>query len=255
MKTIEELETLNRRLAIALEEAKAAQAQAEAASLNKTVFLANMSHEIRTPLNAIIGFSNLLVTAVDEEERRVYAEVMENNCSLLLQLINDILDLSKIESGTLTFVEERLELNALLEQLAEMMKIRISSPDVQLHCHTQPVECFVRTERKMLSQVLINLLTNAIKFTEQGSICVEYKVCGQELRFHVTDTGAGIPADQLQKIFDRFVRLDATKPGTGLGLSICQTIVKRLGGSIGVDSEPGKGTTFWFTIPYHPVAG
>ncbi len=255
MKTIEELKELNRHLTIELSEARNARDRAEAANRNKTVFLANMSHEIRTPLNAIIGFSDLMVTAGDEEERRTYAEVLESNCTLLLQLINDILDLAKIESGTLTFSEEKIGLNALLEQLTETMKIRITSGDVELSCITPPTECYICAERKMLSQVLINLLNNAIKFTDKGSICLRYEVHEEFLRFHVTDTGTGIPSDKVKEIFDRFVRLDTSKPGTGLGLSICQTIVERLGGNIGVESEPGKGATFWFTIPYHPVIG
>lgn len=157
MKTIEELEELNHQLQVELRKARAAQAQAEAANQNKSVFLANMSHEIRTPLNVIMGFSNLIVTAATEEEKRMYAEVLENNCSLLLQLINDILDLSKIESGTLTFAEEEMELNILLEELASAMRTRIVAEEVILNCVTLSAPCFVVAEKKRLSQVLINL--------------------------------------------------------------------------------------------------
>ena len=253
MKTIEELEELNHQLQVELRKARAAQAQAEAANQNKSVFLANMSHEIRTPLNVIMGFSNLIVTAATEEEKRMYAEVLENNCSLLLQLINDILDLSKIESGTLTFAEEEMELNILLEELASAMRTRIVAEEVVLNCVTLSAPCFVVAEKKRLSQVLINLLTNAIKFTTKGSIRLGYEIQGKMLYFYVADTGCGFPESQKQKVFERFVRLDSAKPGTGLGLAICRTIVEKMGGCIGVESEEGKGSCFWFTIPYIPL--
>lgn len=253
MKTIEELEELNHQLQVELRKARAAQAQAEAANQNKSVFLANMSHEIRTSLNVIMGFSNLIVTAATEEEKRMYAEVLENNCSLLLQLINDILDLSKIESGTLTFAEEEMELNILLEELASAMRTRIVAEEVILNCVTLSAPCFVVAEKKRLSQVLINLLTNAIKFTTKGSIRLGYEIHGKMLYFYVADTGCGFPESQKQKVFERFVRLDSAKPGTGLGLAICRTIVEKMGGCIGVESEEGKGSCFWFTIPYIPL--
>ena len=253
MKTIEELEELNHQLQVELRKARAAQAQAEDANQNKSVFLANMSHEIRTPLNVIMGFSNLIVTAATEEEKRMYAEVLENNCSLLLQLINDILDLSKIESGTLTFAEEEMELNILLEELASAMRTRIVAEEVVLNCVTLSAPCFVVAEKKRLSQVLINLLTNAIKFTTKGSIRLGYEIHGKMLYFYVADTGCGFPESQKQKVFERFVRLDSAKPGTGLGLAICRTIVEKMGGCIGVESEEGKGSCFWFTIPYIPL--
>lgn len=253
MKTIEELEELNHQLQVELRKARAAQAQAEAANQNKSVFLANMSHEIRTPLNVIMGFSNLIVTAATEEEKRMYAEVLENNCSLLLQLINDILDLSKIESGTLTFAEEEMELNILLEELASAMRTRIVAEEVILNCVTLSAPCFVVAEKKRLSQVLINLLTNAIKFTTKGSIRLGYEIHGKMLYFYVADTGCGFPESKKQKVFERFVRLDSAKPGTGLGLAICRTIVEKMGGCIGVESEEGKGSCFWFTIPYIPL--
>lgn len=253
MKTIEELEELNHQLQVELRKARAAQAQAEAANQNKSVFLANMSHEIRTPLNVIMGFSNLIVAAATEEEKRMYAEVLENNCSLLLQLINDILDLSKIESGTLTFAEEEMELNILLEELASAMRTRIVAEEVILNCVTLSAPCFVVAEKKRLSQVLINLLTNAIKFTTKGSIRLGYEIHGKMLYFYVADTGCGFPESQKQKVFERFVRLDSAKPGTGLGLAICRTIVEKMGGCIGVESEEGKGSCFWFTIPYIPL--
>ena len=192
-------------------------------------------------------------TAATEEEKRMYAEVLENNCSLLLQLINDILDLSKIESGTLTFAEEEMELNILLEELASAMRTRIVAEEVVLNCVTLSAPCFVVAEKKRLSQVLINLLTNAIKFTTKGSIRLGYEIHGKMLYFYVADTGCGFPESQKQKVFERFVRLDSAKPGTGLGLAICRTIVEKMGGCIGVESEEGKGSCFWFTIPYIPL--
>lgn len=254
MKTIEELEELNHRLQMELREARAAQAQAEAANQNKSVFLANMSHEIRTPLNVIMGFSNLLIETVEVEERRTYAEVLENNCALLLQLINDILDLSKIESGTLTFAKEEVDVNALIEELANTMRMRVSSDEVEIRCIVPPAGCYTGTDKNRLSQVLINLLNNAVKFTERGYICVGYEIRDNNLYFYVSDTGCGIPEEKKAKVFERFVRLDASKAGTGLGLSICHTIVERLGGDIGVESEEGRGACFWFTVPYSPLA-
>ena len=229
---------------------RVAKDRAEESNRLKSAFLANMSHEIRTPLNVIMGFSNLIVTAATEEEKRMYADVLENNCSLLLQLINDILDLSKIESGTLTFAEEEVELNMLLEELASAMRTRIITEEVVLNCVTLSAPCFIVTEKKRLSQVLINLLTNAIKFTTKGSIHLGYEIHGKMLYFYVSDTGCGLPESQKQKVFERFVRLDSAKPGTGLGLAICRTIVEKMGGCIGVESEEGKGACFWFTIPY-----
>lgn len=253
MKTLEELEEINRRLAEELREARMAQARAEVANQNKTVFLANMSHEIRTPLNVIMGFSNLLATAQTEEERCAYAEVLENNCSLLLQLINDILDLSRIESGVMEFSEEPVELNALMSELAGSICMRMPSDEVALSCELPDEAYTVCTEKKLLTQVLINLLTNAVKFTDKGSIRLGYELRDGWVCFYVADTGTGIPAGQKEKIFERFVRLDTSKPGTGLGLAICHTIVERLGGSIWVESEEGCGSCFRFTIPRTPV--
>lgn len=249
MKTLEELEEINRRLVEELREARAAQSQAETANQNKTVFLANMSHEIRTPLNVIMGFSNLLVTAQTEEDKRTYAEVLENNCVLLLQLINDILDLSKIESGTMDFAEDSVDLNGLMNELAASMAMRISSDSVKLSCELPNATYEIRTEKKLLTQVLINLLTNAIKFTEKGSVRLGYERRGDWFYFYVADTGEGIPSDKKEKIFERFVRLNTLKAGTGLGLAICHSIVEHLGGNIGVESEVGRGSCFWFTIP------
>ena len=236
-----------------LREAKIARDQAETASQNKSMFLANMSHEIRTPLNIIMGFSDLLVSTVDDEERKTYAKVLETNCNLLLQLIDDVLDLSKVESGISTSPEERIDLSVLMKELTQMMQLRMYSEDVTLNYEIPSLTYLIYGEKKGISQILINLLTNAIKFTNKGHICLGYEKRGDLIYFYVSDTGAGVPEHKLEYIFERFTRLDATKVGTGLGLAICKALVERMGGKIGVDSEVEKGSLFWFTIPYHPT--
>ena len=253
MKTIEELQEMNERLITELREAKATRDQAEAASQNKSMFLANMSHEIRTPLNIIMGFSDLLVSTADDEEKKTYAKVLETNCKLLLQLIDDVLDLSKVESGVSTSPEEKIDLNALMEELAQMMRLRIFSEEVTLDYEIPSSVCFMYGEKKGISQILINLLTNAIKFTNKGRICLRYENRGDLIYFYVSDTGSGVPEHKLEYIFERFTRLDASKVGTGLGLAICKALVERMGGEIGVNSEVEKGSEFWFAIPYRPA--
>lgn len=219
----------------------------------KSIFLANMSHEIRTPLNAIIGFSNILATAEEEQEKQEYINIIESNNTLLLQLISDILDLSKIEAGTLEFSYSNVELNDILSEIESVVRYRTETSGIQLIAHKGLPSCPIKTEKNRLMQVLNNLLNNASKFTSQGSITFGYKLCGRELYFYVKDTGCGIPADKVNSIFGRFVKLNSFVQGTGLGLSICQTIVEHMGGRIGVESEEGKGSTFWFTIPYQPA--
>ena len=219
----------------------------------KSIFLANMSHEIRTPLNAIIGFSNILATAEEEQEKQEYINIIESNNTLLLQLISDILDLSKIEAGTLDFSYSNVELNDILSEIESVVRYRTETSGVQLIAHKGLPSCPIKTEKNRLMQVLNNLLNNASKFTSQGSITFGYELCGRELYFYIKDTGCGIPADKVNSIFGRFVKLNSFVQGTGLGLSICQTIVEHMGGRIGVESEEGKGSTFWFTIPYQPA--
>ena len=214
-------------------------------------FLANMSHEIRTPLNAIVGFSNILAETDVLEEKQEYAEIIENNNALLLQLINDILDLSKIEAGTLEFVYSDVDVNTLLSDLERSMSKRVVNENVRLVFERKEKDCYVSIAKNRLMQVIINLLTNAIKFTDQGSISYGYSCLNKKmLRFYVSDTGRGISVEQQEAIFDRFVKLDSFAQGTGLGLSICRMIVDHLGGEMGVESEIGKGSTFWFTFPY-----
>ena len=233
----------------ALAEAKE---KAENADRSKSAFLANMSHEIRTPLNAIVGFSELLAAATEEKEKQKYLEILHTNSELLLQLVNDILDLSKIEAGTLEFVYSDVDINLLLADLEQLfhMKIGYDSP-VQIITEAGLPSCMVHSDRNRIAQVVSNFVSNAIKFTTEGSIRIGYKPCENGLRFYVTDTGSGISADKLGGVFDRFVRLQSDKNGTGLGLSICKTIVNKLGGEIGAESVVGQGSTFWFTLPEH----
>ena len=233
----------------ALAEAKE---KAENADRSKSAFLANMSHEIRTPLNAIVGFSELLAAANTEEEKQKYLEILHTNSELLLQLVNDILDLSKIEAGTLEFVYSDVDINLLLNDLEQLFRMKIgSNSPVQIITEPGLPSCMVHTDRNRIAQVVSNFVSNAIKFTTEGSIRIGYQSSENGLRFYVSDTGSGISADKLEGVFDRFVRLQSDKNGNGLGLSICKTIVNKLGGEIGAESEVGKGRTFWFTLPEH----
>lgn len=227
--------------------------RAEESNRLKSAFLANMSHEIRTPLNAIVGFSGILATTEEEEEKKEYVNIIENNNTLLLQLIGDILDLSKIESGTVELHYSNVELNGLMKDLENSCQLKLKSEKVKLVFDAPEEPCLVHIEKNRLSQLIINLVTNAIKFTTEGSIRFGYELRNKELYFYVSDTGCGIPVDKQESIFGRFVKLNSFAQGTGLGLSICQTLVDHMGGRIGVDSEEGKGATFWFTLPYKPA--
>ena len=222
--------------------------KAEEANRLKSAFLANMSHEIRTPLNAIVGFSTLLANEENLEERQEFIKIIENNNELLLQLINDILDLSKIEAGTLEFIYSDVDVNSLLTEIEQSSRIRNRHPEIQISFEERLPQCIIHTERNRLTQVINNLLTNSMKFTTRGSIRFGYRQEGNRLRFYVKDTGCGIPADKIDSVFGRFVKLNNFQQGTGLGLSICKTIVEKLGGEIGVESKEGVGTLFWFTI-------
>ena len=229
-----------------------AKEKAENADLSKSAFLANMSHEIRTPLNAITGFAEVLASANTEEEKAQYQEIIKMNADLLLQLVNDILDMSKIEAGTLEFVYTKVDINLLLSDLRQLfqMKVNDAGGNIQIIAEPSLPSCSIETDRNRVAQVLSNFTTNAIKFTQAGTISIGYEARDTELYFYVTDTGAGIPADKLPEVFGRFVKLNKDKKGTGLGLSISKTIVNKLEGQIGADSVEGKGSTFWFTIPY-----
>ena len=214
----------------------------------KSAFLANMSHEIRTPLNAIVGFSDLLVETEELEERQEYIKIVRENNELLLQLISDILDLSKIEAGTFEFTNGDVDVYLLCEDIVRSMRMK-AKEEVELVLDNHLPVCHVISDRNRIHQVISNFVNNAMKFTSEGSIHVGYQLKDSELEFYVEDTGIGIEKEQLPHIFERFVKLNTFVHGTGLGLSICQSIVEQLGGRIGVDSEKGKGSRFWFTIP------
>ena len=235
------------------EELEAARRVAEVAGEQKTAFLANMSHEIRTPLNAIVGFAGLLSNA-SESERNSYVEIIKGNTNMLLQLVNDILDMSKIEAGTLEFIYSDTDVNQIMRELEGIFRLRLEEADSPVRIVFEPClpVCFIHTEKNRVSQVLSNFLSNAFKYTKEGSITLGYKVREDDIYFYVQDTGAGIPAGKVDKVFERFMKLDAKKQGTGLGLSISRTIINKLGGEIGVFSEYGKGSTFWFTLPVKP---
>lgn len=229
-----------------------AKEKAENADLSKSAFLANMSHEIRTPLNAITGFAEVLASANTDEEKEQYQEIIKMNADLLMQLVNDILDMSKIEAGTLEFIYAKVDINLLISDLQQLFQMRVNDAggNINIIAETALPSCIIETDRNRVAQVLSNFINNAIKFTHQGSIRVGYEARETELYFYVIDTGAGIPADKVKDVFGRFVKLNKDKKGTGLGLSIAQTIVHKLDGQIGADSVEGEGSTFWFTIPY-----
>ena len=231
-----------------LQEAKE---KAEESNRLKSAFLANMSHEIRTPLNAIIGFSDLICQTDDVEEKEEYIRIVTSNNELLLQLIDDILDLSKIEAGTMDFSYAPTDINELMEDICLQMQQKNQRPEVQIMFTEKEPGCIINTDRLRLSQVIMNLMNNAMKFTSEGFITLGYRLTRQkdELYFFVKDTGIGIPADQAGKVFERFVKLNTFVKGTGLGLAICRVIIERLGGTIGVETREGKGSCFWFRLP------
>lgn len=222
--------------------------QAEEANRLKSAFLANMSHEIRTPLNAIVGFSNLIAQTSQSEETAEFCRIIETNNELLLQLINDILDLSKIEAGQMDFHFSEVDVSEIFLTLEKTFRSRVKE-GVELICELPETPVIIRSEKNRLTQVVNNFMTNACKFTFEGSIRMGYRVVEKGIYGYVQDTGKGIAAENIPHVFDRFAKFDLFIQGTGLGLSICQTIIQMLGGEIGVESEEGKGSTFWFIIP------
>ncbi|WP_374049353.1 PAS domain-containing sensor histidine kinase [uncultured Bacteroides sp.] len=231
-----------------LQEAKE---KAEESNRLKSAFLANMSHEIRTPLNAIVGFSEMVCQTEEEEERQEFIKIISSNNELLLQLIDDILDLSKIEAGTMEFTFAPTDINEAMDGICRQMQEKNISPDVEIIFAEKADKCIINTDRIRLSQVIINFTNNAMKFTKKGSIQMGYRIDEAigEIYFYVKDTGIGIPEEKLDKVFERFVKLDSFAKGTGLGLAICRVIVERLHGVIGVESKEGEGSCFWFKIP------
>ena len=225
-------------------ELKVAKEKAENADIAKSAFLANMSHEIRTPLNAITGFAEVMGSANTEEEKTQYQEIIKMNADLLMQLVNDILDMSKIEAGTLEFVYSTVDINLLLSDLQRLFQMRINDAGGKVQIIAEPSlsSCFIQTDRNRVAQVISNFVGNAIKFTREGNIRIGYEAKDTELYFYVKDTGTGIPAEKLSNVFGRFVKLNKDQKGAGLGLSISQTIVGKLSGQIGADSIEGEGS-------------
>lgn len=215
----------------------------------KNAFIANMSHEIRTPLNAIVGFAHLVTETTNASEQREYFSIINKNCDLLLKLINDILDLSKIESGRLNYNVSEVELRDICQEAYVVQSLKMTSDVALLYNSVAMPSVRLWIDPHWVEQVLLNLLSNAIKFTSKGFISLFYEVEDMFVRVSVMDTGIGISEEKLESVFERFVKLDDFYQGAGLGLPICKMIVEQLGGEIGVRSELGKGSTFWFTLP------
>ena len=233
----------------------AARDKAEELDRLKSAFLANMSHEIRTPLNAIVGFSSLLTETEDMKDRKQYMAIVQENTELLLQLISDILDLSKMESGAFEFVKSDTDVNLLCSEIIRSLRMKVPA-GVELVFEECLPGCHVWADKNRLNQVISNFINNALKFTFSGSITLGYyRQTDGYLRFYVRDIGMGIPRNKIKTVFDRFVKLNSFVHGTGLGLSICKSLVEQMGGTIGVESEEGEGSCFWFTYPYQEIAG
>ena len=215
----------------------------------KSVFLANMTHEIRTPLNAIVGFSDLLQAMEQPEEKHELIRIIHNNCDMLLRLINDILVLSSVDSTGLELVTERVDFSREFDIICQSLAQRVENPNVEFLTENPLPTLMLTIDNGRIQQVITNFVTNAVKNTQQGHIRVGYRVETSDLYVYCEDTGSGIPEEAQARIFERFVKLNDFVQGTGLGLSICKAIIEKCGGEIGVDSEVGKGSTFWFRIP------
>ena len=234
-----------------------AKQRAEESDRLQSAFLANVSHEIRTPLNAIVGFSEVIAHTESECEREEYLDIVKANSNLLLHLINDILDLSRIESGKMEFIDENIQMDELCEELRQMHQMRIKN-DVKIIFERPAASLTIVSDSHRLRQLYSNLISNAIKYTEKGAITFGYKLKGDMMEGYVRDSGSGIPAEKLNNVFGRFEKLDLLKQGFGLGLSICKSILDKMGGEIWVESELGVGSCFYFLIPCNgtfPVAG
>nr|WP_294476475.1 ATP-binding protein [uncultured Bacteroides sp.] len=217
----------------------------------KSAFIANMSHEVRTPLNAIVGFSGLMATATTEEEKKMYVDIIAENNERLLRLVNDIFDLSQIDAGNTNFTYSEFDVNDLLRELDGVYRMKLNDkPSVKLICESHMEPIMMHSERQRISQVISNLLNNSIKFTHEGEIRFGCRMEGTDkVYFYVSDTGIGIPKEEQNSIFSHFKKLDREVPGTGLGLTLSQRIISELDGKAGLESEVGKGSTFWFVLP------
>lgn len=233
----------------AYQELIVAKKKAEESDKLKSAFLANMSHEIRTPLNAIVGFSRLLESCEDQEERAEYVRIISTNNELLLRLINDILDLSKLESGIIQFNNEKFDLVQFFDELSASMRKRISNPNIEFITINPYKNCIIETDKTRMTQVWHNFITNAIKYTVSGYIKMGYEAVDNGIKIYVEDTGIGIAEEKKCKLFHRFEKLDSFAQGTGLGLSICKAISELGGGKVGFESTEGKGSTFWSWKP------
>lgn len=223
----------------------------------KSVFLANMTHEIRTPLNAIVGFSDLLQMIDGPEEKREMIRVIHNNCDMLLRLINDILVLSNVESNAMQIIAKEVDFAAEFDNACVSLAQRVQEPTVEFIKDNPYESLHLIADFGRIQQVITNFVTNAVKYTHEGHILVGYKLEERQKRqgiyVYCEDTGSGIPEDQCDRIFERFVKLNDFIQGTGLGLSICKIIIEKCEGQIGVNSEVGKGSTFWFWVPAEKV--
>ena len=229
------------------EELRIAKEKAENLDRLKSAFLANMSHEIRTPLNAIVGFSQVLIDEEDQEARRQFADIIQSNNDLLQRLISDVLDISKIESNTISLHYAEYDLPVLMSEIYNVILLRMNE-GVELQLADCP-PCMLYIDRNRLTQVLTNLLTNAIKHTKAGFIRFGYEAAESEVCFFVQDTGEGIPEEQQEQIFSRFVQLDDWNKGVGLGLAICKGLLEKMNGSIRVTSKVGEGSVFYVKLP------
>ncbi len=231
------------------EQLKAAKEKAEELNMLVSSFIANVNHEIRTPLNSIISFSELLIETEDYQERKEFYSIVKRNSDWLTKIITDLLNLSKIESGAMEYKESPTDINALCQDIVFFSKLKHKS-EVEIHFEKAQDECIINTDVQRVQQVISNLMNNAMKFTKSGEIRLGYETLpSNHLRIYVKDTGIGIEEKDKERIFNRLVKLNNNISGWGLGLHICRGIVEELGGKIGVESEFGKGSCFWFTLP------
>ena len=220
--------------------------KAEESDRLKTAFLANMGHEIRTPLNAIVGFADLLPVVQGEEDRLQLISEIQNNNRKLLRIIDGLVSMSKIEAGAKSLLKGKVDLNQILQKIADTYQPTTNLP-INVQCPLPKL--MIETDREKLLEILDHLVQNAVKFTIEGEITLSYATQANQVRVNVTDTGKGIEEADQTRIFERFVKVDEFIPGTGLGLSVVESHVKNLGGTLGVESSLGKGSTFWFILP------